>query len=126
MNEKKKILVVDDELDIAFILKKMLEGEGYEVICVNNGPAAVEVAKSEKLYAITLDMMMEDTTGWQVIHSLKGDNLTKDIPIIIISSLRNQVKNLGIKLGAVEYIVKPFTRAQVISALEKVKKNNSG
>ena len=126
MEPKKKVLVVDDELDIAFILKKMLEGEGYEVICVNNGPAAVEVAKCEKLFAITLDMMMEDTTGWQVIHSLKGDNLTKDIPIIIISSLRNQVKNLGIKLGAIEYIVKPFTRDQVITALKRIeKKTNS-
>lgn len=121
MEEKKKVLVVEDEIDIAFILKKMLESEGYEVICVNDGHAAISIAKSEKLFAITLDMMMEDTTGWQVIHSLKSDKTTKDIPIIVISSLNDQVKNVSLKLGVVEYIVKPFTKEKVLSVLKRIK-----
>ncbi|HOK40745.1 MAG TPA: response regulator [bacterium] len=120
--EKPKILVVDDELDIAYILKKLLEKEGYEVICVDNGFAALDVANREKLFAITLDMMMEDKTGWEVIHSLKNNKATADIPIVVISSLNDQIKKLSLKLGVVEYIVKPFTKEKILYVLEKIKK----
>lgn len=118
----KKILVVDDDIDIAFILKKILENSGYEVICVNNGFEAVKTAKLIDLSLITLDIMMEDSSGIEVINTLRQNKETAKIPIIIITSLNGSIKELCNKYNNVYYILKPFLKEKIIEEVKRLTK----
>jgi CheY-like chemotaxis protein len=68
--------------------------------------------------AITLDILMPQKDGWQVLHELKADAATRDIPVIVLSIVDN--KNLGYRLGAFDYLLKPFDREMILAALAHV------
>lgn len=116
--DKKIILAVDDDPSVIYVLKKYLEGEGYQVVPAHNGAEAVRLAKEVKPFAITLDIMIPGKDGWEVINELKGDPATEHIPIVVISFLDN--KSLGFSLGATEYLTKPVERDTVLNALGRL------
>lgn len=116
--DKKIILAVDDDPSVIYVLKKYLEGEGYQVVPAHNGAVAVRLAKEVKPFAITLDIMIPGKDGWEVINELKGDPATEHIPIVVISILDN--KSLGFSLGATEYLTKPVERETVLNALGRL------
>jgi serine phosphatase RsbU (regulator of sigma subunit) len=119
-----KILVVDDEPYNVDYLSQELEELGYETISAADGQEAINKIKSEQPDLVLLDIMMPIMDGFTVLELVKNDPLIRDIPIIIISaanSLDRVVK--GIKLGAEDYLSKPFEptllRARITSSLEK-------
>ncbi|MGB9711222.1 MAG: response regulator [Thermodesulfovibrio sp.] len=79
-----KILVVDDEKNILMLYKAELEDEGYEVITANSGREAIELFESEKPDMVTLDIMMPDIDGIQVLRQLKQKN--PNIPVIMLTA----------------------------------------
>jgi CheY-like chemotaxis protein len=119
---KHKILVVDDEDDISRLIKLSLQKKGYEVITLNDSREAVKKAKSEKPKIITLDIMMPEMDGFQVLQALKEEPETRDIPVILISVVGATYKDKGLRLGAIGLISKPINFNKLYEVIEEVKK----
>jgi len=121
---RSKILIVDDEIDTLLPLKRSLEVEDYIVIGASNGHEALIKAKTDIPDLILLDLMMPEMDGYEVCAKLKNDNLTKKIPVIMLTakdSVRDKVK--GLDIGADDYVTKPFNlnelKARVKSVLRR-------
>lgn len=115
--EKPTILIVDDEVEFNVKpLRKILESEGFHVLEANNGFEARKIAREETPDLILLDIMMPGESGYVTCEKLKRNPKTTDIPIIFISANSDSVSKLqGFKLGANDYITKPFDHAEVIA-----------
>jgi CheY-like chemotaxis protein len=100
------------------LLKENLADAGYRVIGAESGQEGLQKARELRPRAITLDIIMPDIDGWHVLHALKTDPLTRDIPVILISILDQT--DLGFRLGAVDYLVKPFDGEALIGAVARV------
>ena len=111
------ILVVEDNPQAAKLLSLYLIQAGYRVMVAETGCQALEIAARCHPTAITLDLLLPDQDGWQVLTELKASPLTQDIPVMIISVLDRQ--NLGFRLGASEYLVKPVERNESLHALKR-------
>ena len=116
---KPLVLVVDDEPEVLYILEKYLRDEGYDIAVAHTGDEAIAKARELHPFAITLDVMLPGRDGWEVIQTLKSDESTADIPIIVLSMLDN--RQLGYSLGASDYLVKPVSRNDLLERLERIK-----
>lgn len=107
--EATRILLVDDEPMNIHVLIEALK-DSYELLVATNGKEALKLAESEpKPDLILLDIMMPEMDGYEVIERLKGNDNTKDIPVIFVSALSEiEDEAKGLELGAVDYITKPF------------------
>jgi len=113
-----KILIVDDTKENVDILVDSLI-DNYEVYAALNGKDGLKLAQSIVPDLILLDIMMPEMSGYETIEKLKQNNITKEIPVIFISALNDiSKKEKGFKLGAVDYITKPF---EIIEVEERVK-----
>ena len=117
---KKLIMTIDDEVESQEILKVYLKTEGYEVIQAYNAIESMELARKYRPFAITLDIMMPGKDGWDILHELKEEPQTELIPVICISILDN--REMGLFLGALEYLVKPITKEQLMKELHRLEK----
>ena len=107
---KKKIMVVDDEVDIRELIKFNLEKEGFDVIPVSDGESALVEAKLRNPDLIILDVMLPGIDGVEVCFKLKSDSAYKSIPIVMLSAKSDESDQLvGLKIGADDYLVKPFS-----------------
>lgn len=122
-----KILIVEDEPTISDLINLNLKMVNYETIQVYNGRHALEVIESEQFDLILLDVMLPEIDGFSIIDKIKH----KDIPVIFLSaksSITDKVK--GLKMGADDYIGKPFESIELLARVETVlrrysKKNNA-
>lgn len=106
---KKRLLIVDDETDLAEMIKFRMENNGYEVLLAHDGQAALEMARKENPDLIILDLMLPKMDGYKVCGLLKKDSRYSHIPIIIFSAKgQEDDMKLGRELGADAYITKPF------------------
>jgi DNA-binding response OmpR family regulator len=117
----KKILFIEDESALQKTFGEILRGEGYEMISALDGEIGLRKAKSEKPDLILLDLILPRINGFDVLKELKKDDLTKNIPIIILTNLeRAEDIQKALELGATTYLVKAnYTLEEV---LKKVKK----
>ena len=115
----KKILVVDDEVDLLKTIQFSLEVEGYTVLVSCNGEDALNLARRENPDLILLDIMLPKLDGYKVCRLLKFDEKYKHIPILMLTAkTQEKDKVLGIETGADEYITKPFDMDEL---MEKIK-----
>jgi DNA-binding response OmpR family regulator len=115
----KKILVVDDEVDLVETVRFPLEMEGFDVLVSYNGEDALSQARKEKPDLIILDLMLPKLDGYKVCRLLKFDERYKHIPILMLTAkTQEKDKILGKETGADEYITKPF---EMDYLMEKVK-----
>jgi CheY-like chemotaxis protein len=112
------VLAIDDDPDVVLLLKENLADAGYRVVGAANGAEGLKLARELKPSAITLDIVMPGTDGWQVLHGLKADPATRDIPVLLLTVVDQ--KDLGYRLGAADYLLKPFDRDDLIAALQRV------
>ncbi len=113
MNDKQRILVVDDERFNLDVLVELLKDD-YKIIVAKNGEQAVKAAKIMSPDLILLDIMMPEMDGFEVCQIIKADEASKDIPILFISALDNATEKIhGLELGAFDYITKPFQPEEV-------------
>ena len=118
MNSK-KILVVDDEVDLVKTVRFSLEAEGYTVLVSYNGEDALNQARKENPDLVLLDIMLPRLDGYKVCRLLKFDERYKHIPILMLTAkTQERDKTLGVETGADEYITKPFDMDQL---MEKIK-----
>ncbi|PKP33430.1 MAG: hypothetical protein CVT99_00305 [Bacteroidetes bacterium HGW-Bacteroidetes-16] len=114
---RKTILVVDDDPKIVRQISDSLKESGYHIIATTSGIEALRLAQKHKPIAITLDIVMPDLDGWEVLQQLKTNPETTNIPVIIISI--SDEKQTGIALGAVGYITKPVNRQLLLREIKK-------
>jgi len=103
---------------VLYLLQENLAEAGYQVIGAASGAEGLQKARQLRPFAITLDILMPHKDGWQVLHELKADVATRDIPIIVLSIVDQ--KDLGYRLGASDYLLKPFDRDTILAALARI------
>ena len=113
-----KILVADDSKTERTHLRQVLLSGGYEVITADSGQAALEIIDTETPDLILLDIIMENGDGYQTCRTLKKNPSTKNIPVIMLSSKSNDVdRKWAMKLGASDYITKPYNDDELLQRL---------
>jgi CheY-like chemotaxis protein len=119
--DKKRILIVDDELIGRQLLEAILIREGFIIDMATNGSEALEYVRNTIPDLILLDIMMPEMNGYETITALKKNKQTGNIPIILITALDDRDSRIkGLEAGAIDYIAKPFDR---IELLAKIKNN---
>ena len=104
-----RILVVDDDLSVAAAIDRTLQNRGYETLVVYNGADAIEAVKAYHPNLVVLDVVMPGMDGIQVCTKLRGDETTKQVPIIFLTArtmLEDKIE--GFEAGADDYLTKPF------------------
>ncbi|HEY89733.1 MAG TPA: response regulator [Thermoflexia bacterium] len=116
--EERVVLMVDDDERVIMLFRRYLERDGYRVMALTRGEMVVAEAKRIQPYAITLDILMPDKDGWQIIQELKGDPETANIPILVCSIVSDEDK--GLSLGATDYLIKPIVAENLLESLERL------
>ena len=114
-----KILVVEDDPSMLMGLKDNLEFENYEVLTARTGPDGLKMAQSNQFDLIVLDLMLPQMDGFEVCRQIRAKD--EDIPIIMLTAKAQEVdKVVGLKLGADDYITKPFSVRELLARIEAV------
>jgi signal transduction histidine kinase/DNA-binding response OmpR family regulator len=114
-SSKGEVLVIDDDPAALDLARRVLGKEGYRVRIADSGPKGLALARTIKPDLIVLDVMMPGMDGWQVLHSLRGDSELAEIPVLMQSMLNE--RDLGLLLGANEYLVKPVEKTDLTTAV---------
>lgn len=122
---KSKILIVEDDLDVAEMLNAYFRVQGYEVFTVNWGEDGVRAAQTVLPDLMILDIRLPDIDGYEVARRVRTDRRTHEIPIIFLTEKRERIDRLqGFEVGADDYITKPFDvqelRLRVRNALKRM------
>jgi two-component system alkaline phosphatase synthesis response regulator PhoP len=114
---KLKVLVVEDEKDIAKLLRYNLEKEGYAVIAAANGEEAVELFRKDKPRLVMLDLMLPKVDGLEVCRLIRSDD--RNVPILMLTAKNSEVdKIVGLEMGADDYVTKPFSVKEVMTRVK--------
>ena len=111
------VLVVEDDAHSVELLSVYLEGAGYKIAVARDGVEGLELARRLRPRAVVLDILLPRVDGWDLLARLKADPATADAPVVVVSMLDERGK--GLALGAVEYLVKPVGREELLEALER-------
>lgn len=121
--DRPKILVVEDERDVAKVISINLKLEGMDVVEVHDGPSALARIENERPDCVVLDIMLPKISGWEILKYIKSKPATVDIPVVMVTAKvgeRDQLRGLG--AGAVKYITKPFSPVALTEAIKSVLK----
>ncbi len=126
MNTERTILIIDDDIDLVEIIRMTLENEGYRVIDAQSGERGLQTAREKKPDLILLDVMMGAVDeGFQVAYELRGDAVTKDIPILMLTAVTEQT-GFGFDpdkdqdfLPVDEFLEKPVSPRKLVDLVRK-------
>lgn len=123
---KSRILIVDDEPDILRVVKDLLEGENYSVATAKNASEAFKRIKDSKPQLIVLDLKLPGTDGLEICRTLKAEERTRDISVIILSTKsEDSDKIVGLEIGADDYVTKPFSPGELVARVKAVLRKNN-
>ena len=115
---KKHILVIDDDPDAVYLLQESLNTQEFNITGTRNGLDGLRLAREQQPQAIFLDIIMPGSDGWQILHDLKEDPATSNIPVILLTIVDK--KALGYRLGAAAYLLKPLDPVVVRDTLNRI------
>jgi phosphate regulon transcriptional regulator PhoB len=116
-----KVLVVEDEADVAEMIRYSLGREGYEVRLAATGTDALRQVKEVRPDLILLDIMVPHLTGWEICRRLRQDRETQAIPVIMVTGrVEEGDKVLGFEMGADDYVTKPFSPRELVARVRAV------
>jgi DNA-binding response OmpR family regulator len=108
-----RVLVVDDEYSVRRLLRLYLEREGYAVVEANNGPDALSLLRRNGIDLALIDVMLPGFDGFELVRRIRRES---DIPLILLTARGEEVKRVtGLEIGADDYVVKPFSAAEVMA-----------
>ena len=113
------LVAIDDDPEVIALLRDSLAPAHFRVVGALNGDRGLELARSLKPFAITLDIMMPEKDGWEVLREVKADPELCRIPVIVMSIVSE--RSLGFSLGVTDYLVKPVDRRVLINVLERLR-----
>ena len=118
MEEKIKILVVDDEQKILNVIMAYLIKEGYEVLTATDGEEALNIFKNQQIHLIILDLMLPKISGEQVCNKIRA---TSSVPIIMLTAKTEEDNKIdGLAIGADDYITKPFSNRELVGRVKAI------
>ncbi len=116
-----RILIAEDERDIRDLIAFTLRFAGHEVIATSNGEEAYNMAREILPDLILLDVRMPRMTGYEACEKIKADEQTSHIPIVFLSAKGQEAEvNIGLAMGAKEYILKPFAPDQLAERIKDI------
>jgi len=122
---KKKILVVDDNPDLIFILQVQLKNKGYDTVQATNGMQAVDIATAQLPDLIVMDIMMPQMNGLQAARLIRQNPKTRSIPILAATAkITIADKEECFQSGCNDHMDKPFTTKELVSRIEKLMKSS--
>ena len=114
----KKILVIDDETELAELIKIDLEAKQYEVLVAHDGSSGLKRALAEKPDLVILDIMMPGMDGYEVLRELRNASSTRMLPVIMLSAKSETPSILESQnLGATDYLIKPFDAKEMYECI---------
>ena len=112
-----RVLVVEDNADLAFAVTTALQSEGFDVLVASTGPEGVERARERDADLIILDLMLPGFDGYRVIRTLRGDGI--ETPILVLTARGEEADKVkGLRLGADDYVTKPFGAMELLARVE--------
>lgn len=122
-----RILIVEDEQDIADLIGFNLQRAGYEVLKAHDGLEGTEMAKRERPDLIVLDLMLPGRDGYGVFRELRRDSRTVDIPVIMLTArAQTEDRIQGLEAGADDYLTKPFSPKELMLRIQAILKRSDG
>jgi two-component system alkaline phosphatase synthesis response regulator PhoP len=119
--QQPRVLVVEDERDVAELIRYNLGKEGYDVVVAPTGADALEEARAIRPDVVLLDIMVPQLNGWEVCRRLKHDAETRSIPVIMVTGrVEEGDKVLGFEMGADDYVTKPFSPRELLARIRAV------
>ncbi len=121
-HQDKKIVYVEDELEMIDLVKLILSRKGYDVIGAAGGREGLDTIRAVIPDLVLLDLMMPDIEGWDVYQQIRADDATKHIPVIVVTAKAQNIdKVLGLHIAKVnDYISKPFSPQDLVASVERV------
>jgi len=120
-----RILIIDDDFHVGYLIKINLEAEGYEAVLALSGEEGLEKARASPPDLITLDVLMPEMDGFEVLGALKRDEALNLIPVIMISVVNEIRKKRGMEMGATDYILKPIDFDNLLDRMRCLEMDNS-
>lgn len=118
MNEKIRILVVDDEQKVLNVIEAYLIKEGFEVLTLLDGEDALNIFKNESIHLIILDLMLPKISGEEVCNKIRA---TSSVPIIMLTAKTQEDNKIdGLAIGADDYVTKPFSNRELVSRVKAI------
>jgi len=115
-----KVMVVDEAYSEIQMMESILKGAGHQVVSFTDGDRIEEKVASEKPDLLLLDVVMPKRNGYEILRGIKKDDRTKGTPVVVVSSKdQDSDKAWGKKQGADDYVTKPFTADQLLSAVRR-------
>ena len=112
------VLVVDDEDDIVTLMRDFLEAEGYRVLAAADGPAALDMLRTDQVDCVLLDVMMPGLSGFDVLRTIRE---TSQVPVLFLSARQEDSDKIrGLGLGGDDYIVKSSTPGEIVARVKAV------
>ena len=119
--KRQKILVVEDEPDILEVIEYNLAREGFRVLTAREGDDGLKKARQELPDALVLDLMLPGVDGLEVCRRLRGDDVTRNLPIVMVTAKGEEADVVvGLGIGADDYVVKPFSPRELVARLRAV------
>ena len=122
IKQTKRLAYIEDETEMIDLVRLILGRRGYTVMGANGGREGIDLIRQELPDLVLLDLMMPDMDGWDVYHQIKSDEMTRDIPVIVITAKALNIdKVLGLQVAKVEdYIAKPFSPQELLERVDQV------
>jgi two-component system phosphate regulon response regulator PhoB len=118
---QEKLVVIEDEPDILEVMRYNLSREGFRVICCEDGEDGLRTVRKEAPALVLLDLMLPGADGLEICRILRGDPLTRGIPIVMVTAKGEESDVvLGLGLGADDYVVKPFSPKELVARVKAV------
>lgn len=121
---KRKILIVDDDEDLSFIIREMLENYGYSVSCAKNGEEAFQKLSKDTCHLILLDINLPETTGFELCRELRK---VSNVPIIFASARTSETDRItGFDIGGDDYLPKPYSMQELLARVNALLRRTYG
>ncbi len=121
----RRVVYIEDEQEMIDLVKLILTRKGYQVTGASGGREGLAIVRRDPPDLVLLDLMMPDMDGWDVYQQMKADNLTRSIPVIVVTAKAQNIdKVLGLHIAKVDdYISKPFSPQELLDSVERVLAN---
>ncbi len=119
-----RILLIDDDIDLAFIISEMLIDHGYEVVCAKSNEEAFDILSDNSFHLMLLDINLPDSTGFEICKELRR---TSDVPIIFASARTSENDRItGFDIGGDDYLPKPYSMKELLSRVNALIRRTYG
>jgi len=122
-----RVLVVDDDKEIARLVRAYLEKAGYQVLIAYDGATALQTIRHDRPALVVLDLMLPDQDGWDITRLVRSDPHLAETPIIMLTArIDDTDKIIGLELGADDYVTKPFNPREIVARVRSVLRRAQG